>query len=77
MQPGNTPSARLSRLEPQAARRNITGEQVHADEQIDVQETETEADIDLELDAPSADPAAGPQQTIGSEDRPVLAPCFS
>jgi hypothetical protein len=46
------------------------GEHVHADEQIDVQETEkeTEVDIDLELSAPEADPAEGVQQTIDIED---------
>ena len=43
---------------------------MHADEQIDVQETktETEADIDLEISAPSADPAEGANQTIDAED---------
>jgi 2-oxoisovalerate dehydrogenase E1 component len=32
---------------------------VHADEQVDVQETDTEADIDLELNVPTAGSAAG------------------
>jgi len=41
---------------------------VHADEQIDIQETETEVDIDLKLSAPEADPAAGANQTIDIED---------
>jgi len=35
---------------------------VHADEQIDVQETETEADIDLEFNGPGAVSAAGPSE---------------
>ncbi len=43
---------------------------MHADEQIDVQETgtETEVDIDRELSAPEADPAEGGQQTLDIED---------
>lgn len=41
---------------------------MHADKQIDVQETETEADTNLELRAPAADGAKGANQTIKIED---------
>ena len=40
---------------------------MHADEQIDVQETEAEADIDLEIAAPAAGTAEGATQTIDIE----------
>ena len=41
---------------------------MHADEQIDVQETETEADIDIEFRAPEADGAKGANQIIKIAD---------
>ncbi len=40
---------------------------MHADEQIDVQETETEADIDLELAAPAASQATGVDTDTNTE----------
>ena len=42
---------------------------MHADEHIDVQETETESEIDLEGNGPAASPAAGPND--GSYEEPT------